>query len=118
MSEFSTEYLDELIGKPMPGGAVPAIWWVTTDRAQMDAHDRWSADYDAHLNKIKALAESIGLGNSSIRVISYGTSAKKPNKPQSNPVRDTIKTVRGALDNTIKTWAPKPKQQKKSGAAK
>lgn len=38
-------------------------------------------------------------------------------KPQSNPVNDTIKTVRGAINNTIKTWAPKPKAQRKSGAA-
>lgn len=44
------------------------------------------------------------------------TPAKKPKKPQSNPVHNTIKTIQGALNNTIKTWAPKPKQQKKSGA--
>jgi len=46
------------------------------------------------------------------------TPAKKPKKPQSNPVNDTTKTVRGAINNTIKTWAPKPKPQKKSGAVK
>jgi hypothetical protein len=45
------------------------------------------------------------------------TPAKKPNKPQSNPVNDTIKTVRGAVNNTIKTWTPKPKPGKKGGAA-
>lgn len=27
-----------------------------------------------------------------------------------NPVHDTIKTVRGMLDNTRKTWTPKPKK--------
>lgn len=36
---------------------------------------------------------------------------KKPApKASNNPVHDTIKTVRGMLDNTRKTWTPKPKK--------
>jgi hypothetical protein len=44
--------------------------------------------------------------------------AKPAKKPSANPVHNTIKTIRGAIDNTIKAWAPKPKPQKKSEGAK
>ncbi|MCV7083287.1 hypothetical protein H7H37_21145 [Mycolicibacterium insubricum] len=42
-------------------GAVPAVWWITTDADQCGAYDRWKADYQTYTEKVERLAESIGL---------------------------------------------------------
>lgn len=60
MTEFSVDELRDLIGK-VPGGAIPAAWWVTVDPEQLAAYDRWLDDYTAHRTKIQKFAETIGL---------------------------------------------------------
>jgi hypothetical protein len=44
------------------------------------------------------------------------TKAPKPFGGPGNPVHDTIKTVQGAINNTVKTWSPKPKKASETKA--
>lgn len=51
-----------LVGDRVPSkSALPAVWWLTADPNQIDAYDRWLADYDAHREKTDAFAKSLGL---------------------------------------------------------
>lgn len=72
----SIEELKALIGDRMPKiRAVPAAWWITTDPGQLSGYDQWVSDYDAHRDKIDALARSIGMTADDAYYVSYGTSS-------------------------------------------
>lgn len=64
-----------LVGDRVPSkSALPAVWWLTADPNQIDAYDRWQADYDAHREKVDAFAKSLGLdGADSAFMWSHGT---------------------------------------------
>ena len=61
MTEYSLDEAKELIGSNLPRGGIPAAWWITTDQTQLDAYDRYRTDYDAHIDKIDELAQTIDL---------------------------------------------------------
>lgn len=66
----------ELMGAKLPSkGPLPAAWWLTTDSEQIAAYDRWHNDYEAHLKKVRALAESLGLDPSESVYIGSGFSS-------------------------------------------
>lgn len=71
MTEFDIETVRDLIGQPVPGGAVPAIWWLTTDPEQLVAYARWKADYQKHFAKVEKLAQTLGLRATDAFVFSY-----------------------------------------------
>ncbi|MDV7194767.1 hypothetical protein [Mycolicibacterium fortuitum] len=51
-----------LVGDRVPSkSALPAVWWLTADPNQIDAYDRWQADFDARREGVERLAQSIGL---------------------------------------------------------
>lgn len=67
-----------LVGDRVPSkSALPAAWWLTADPNQIDAYDRWLADYDAHRDKVDAFAKSLGLdGSDSALIWSFGTASE------------------------------------------
>lgn len=71
MTQYSAKKLKELTGG-VPDGSVPAAWWITTNPGQLEAYDRWAADYgDAH-KKAVALAKSLGLTADDIYATGWG----------------------------------------------
>lgn len=75
MTEYSHEELRAMVGK-VPERGMPAVWWVTTDPAQIAAYEQWKTDYEAHVERIQALADSIGVDVKAARLMEWGKTSE------------------------------------------
>jgi hypothetical protein len=73
MSVYSQKDLEYLVGldRVPVKGPVPAVWWITVNPDQLDAFDRFKADYAIHLDKVDALAKTLGLNTAAGRTSSW-----------------------------------------------
>lgn len=58
MTEY--ERIHALVGDKIPGGGIPAAWWISTDTDVMRLFDEWAVADEAHHRKVAALAEELG----------------------------------------------------------
>ncbi|MDJ0010144.1 hypothetical protein [Gordonia alkanivorans] len=56
----TVEEVRELIGDKLPGGGVPAAWWITTDAEVLRLFDKWSTAEHEYQNRIADLGEELG----------------------------------------------------------
>ncbi|AXH49014.1 hypothetical protein SEA_CRATER_55 [Gordonia phage Crater] len=49
-----------LIGDKLPGGGVPASWWITTDAEVLRLFDEWSTAEFEYQNRVANLGEELG----------------------------------------------------------
>ncbi|AVI03676.1 hypothetical protein SEA_CONFIDENCE_46 [Gordonia phage Confidence] len=54
------ENIRTLVGDKLPGGGVPAAWWITTDAEVLRKFDEWADAEFAHNQAVSALAEELG----------------------------------------------------------
>lgn len=73
MTVYSVKDLEYLVGLDQVPlrGPLPAVWWVTVEPELLDAYDRWKADYAVHYERVRVLAESIGVKVESGRTWSF-----------------------------------------------
>ena len=122
-----------LVGDRVPSkSALPAVWWLTTDPDQIDAYDRWEVDYNAHLERVRALADSIGLELTDTYISTFAKSStilgfrvparmeyRRPGDPDYLPVPQgwRIDSKQGRLVPSRKTKADRESQANKDFAA-
>ena len=61
MTEYTVDELRELIGEVPTWRKMPAAWWVTTDPGQIEAIDRYGADFEKRRAEIAEFAATLGL---------------------------------------------------------
>lgn len=124
------EYLIGLDRVPVKG-PIPAAWWITVHPDQLDAYDRWKADYGIHFDKIDALAHTIGLTANAGRYSSWAKTSTLtgfdppagmylyPSQPNHTPVPQGWRLDRKAdrLVPSRKTKADRESQVAKDFAA-
>jgi hypothetical protein len=133
MSGFSFDEVKRLVGDTVPAkGSVPAVWWITTNAAQIAAFDQWRKDFDAHLEKVEALASTIDSKATDAFMFSWGTTSEitgfrvpiymdywKRDHPEYRPVPDgwRIDKKKDRLVPSRKTKADRESQVNKDFAA-
>jgi hypothetical protein len=60
MSDYTHAELTKLIGDKLPGGGVPAAWWISTDDEVIRLFDQWKKSDRAHRERVHELATELG----------------------------------------------------------
>ncbi|MCF3939942.1 hypothetical protein [Gordonia tangerina] len=60
MSDYTHAELTKLIGDKLPGGGVPAAWWISTDDEVIRLFDEWSDAEFKHQKKVADLGDELG----------------------------------------------------------